>query len=206
MKTSFLSQLDWRFATKKFDSKKALEKEKLDQILGAIRMTPTSYGLQTLHVHVVSDTEIKKKMKPLAFMQSQIVDAPYVLVFSARTDVKKRIKQYIDVASEGKATKKIKMKPYELLLNKTVGALSEEDVKTWATKQVYIALGFAMAACAELEVDSCPMEGFRPEKVDDLLQLPDHLSSVLLLPIGYRAKAPERKKVRFSNEDLFTQV
>ena len=206
MSDSFLDHLEWRFATKKFDASKPLEQEKLDKILESIRMTPTSYGLQTMHVHVVTDQEIKKKMKAMSYMQSQVVDAPVVLVFSARTDVKNRIKQYIDVASDGKTAVKLKMKPYELMMNQSVGKLSEDAVKEWSARQAYIALGFAMAACAELEVDSCPMEGFSPEKLDKLLGLPEHMKSVVLLPIGYREKDPERKKVRFSSEDMFTNV
>lgn len=81
------------------------------------------------------------------------------------------------------------------------------DVFPWSAKQAYIAQGFALAALAELEIDSCPMEGFDPSVVDNILGLPESQKSVVILPIGYRAadESP-RPKSRFTKESLFTTI
>ena len=93
---------------------------------------------------------------------------------------------------------------YEGMMRNSLGGRSQEEIKAWGDAQTYIALGFAMAACAELGIDSCPMEGFVPEEIDKILGLPPHLKSAVLLPIGYRKADPERPNVRFPEEDLFS--
>jgi len=206
MKT-FLSNLEWRFATKKFDPEKTVDKEDLEKILRAIRYSPSSFGLQPYHIYVISDREIKQRIKKHAMMQSQVTDSRYLLVFCARVDVNKRISSYIDLASDGSATKKLLFQPLKIVVGRFLkNNIPKEGTPGWTTRQAYIALGFALAACAELLIDSCPMEGFNAKKVDETLGVPEHLKSVVLLAIGYRKGEPEHKKVRFPNNDLFTHL
>lgn len=205
MNQTFLSQLNWRYATKKFDKSKQVDQETLDKIIEAIRMAPTSYGLQVFHSYVITDQKIKDKIKTQSYLQSQVSDASHLLVFCYRTDVIKRIDQYLKLVVKVRLIDKIKQKAIGTMMKRSFKNKSEADISHWSVKQAYIALGFAMAACAELGVDSCPMEGFSKKEVDKILSLPDHIKSVLLLPIGYRKEQP-KKKVRFSNKDLFTFI
>lgn len=185
---SFLSQLGWRYATKKFDTTRSVEQEKLDQILEAIRMTPTSFGSHLLHITVVTDPALKQKLLGASRNQIQVTTASHVLVLSARTDVFARKEAMFTALSGGSAEVRKKLagfeKIYTLFLWFRTLTMTK---KTWAQKQVYIALGFAHAACAELGVDSCPMEGFFPHQYSKILGLPAHIVPTLVLPIGYRA-------------------
>jgi len=202
---TFLGNLDWRFATKKFDSEKLLEPEKLDNILESIRKAPTSFGLQPFRVWVIEDKEIKKKMRRFSFMQSQVADASHILVFATRTDVFDRIDQYIDLAVRASGKSKIALQPIKMAMKGAMASKNAQEKRFWATNQVYIALGFALGAASELEVDSCPLEGFSSKKMDQLLDLPEYHTSVVMLALGYRAKGPKHPKTRFPREDLFVE-
>lgn len=202
---SFLSNLEWRFATKQFDSSKNVEDDVLEKVLRAIRLVPTSFGLQPFHVVVVSDQELKKKMRNHSFLQSQVTDSRYLLVFCARTDIKERINDYIEIASRGDIKNKIKIQPLKMGMSLYAKKMNDNELLEWSRRQAYLALGFALAACAELKIDSCPMEGFSPRAIDKLLELPEHIKSVAYLAVGYRSKDPDREKMRFSEEDLFTK-
>lgn len=202
---SFLSHLDWRFATKKFDPEKKVSDETLGKILEAIRMTPSAYGLQPYHVRVVRDAETKKRLSGASYGQPQPADASHVLVFFARTDIMDRIDAYAglafgDEAGSENATKMIAR------FRQMAGRYEGSSGYDWAAKQAYIALGFALAAAAELEVDSCPMEGCDFAAVGEIFGLPETFTPVLLLPIGYRAEGPVRPKTRFSESDLISET
>lgn len=202
---SFISKLDWRFATKKFDTTKSISDAHLSTILSAIQKAPTSYGLQPFHVEVVRNVEIKEKLKAVAYGQSQLTDAPVTLVFCARTDVVQRIDSMIDLMAPTEELKK-NFEGYKAMMHGSIDSRTPEEVFAWVSKQAYIALGFALAACAELEIDSCPMEGFVNAEVDKVLGLPEHLKSVAFLTIGYRGEEPAYPKFRFPESDLFTQI
>lgn len=202
---SFLENINWRFATKKFDSKKDLSEQDIAKILEAIRLTPTSLGLQPFHVVVVKDKEIKKKLRVVSYLQSQVTDASHLLVFCSYSDLKNRVNQYMDLSSEGKISSKIKLQPLKIMMEAFIKKRNESELLEWSRRQAYIALGFGLAACAELKIDSCPMEGFLPEKVDKILNLPPEIKSVVYLAIGYRKAEPKYKKVRIKEEDLFTK-
>jgi nitroreductase len=91
-------------------------------------------------------------------------------------------------------------------MKSTMMGKSKEHLMNWAQRQAYIALGFALAACCELKIDSCPMEGFDNKKIDNLLQIPTYMNSVVILAVGYRKTDSTHPKTRFSNEDLFTSI
>ncbi len=206
MTQTFLSQLDWRFATKQFDTEKPVSEGDLNKVLEAVRMAPTSFGLQPFQVVVVTDGALRSKLREASWGQPQVTDASHLLVFCARTDIAAHIDRCIDLIAGGDAEKKAGLQSYRVMMDQTVGALDVSASLTWSAKQAYIALGFALAACAELSIDSCPMEGFSGEAYDQLLGLEDHLKSVVLLPIGYRAAEPERPKARFPLEEVVRRV
>lgn len=203
---SFLSQLDWRFATKKFDSSKKVSDTDMTKILEAIQKAPTSFGLQLFHVHVVTDVATREKMLPLSYGQSQITDASAILVFSARTDVTERIGSMIETLSGGNEEAKLAMKGYSDMMYGSASSRTPEQLQEWSARQAYIALGFGLAACAELGIDSCPMEGFDTKGVDAVLDLPANMKSYVYLAVGYRAAEADRPKFRFPETDLFTKI
>lgn len=202
---NFLSQLDWRYAVKAFDPSRKVSDEDLNKILDSIRMTPTSFGLQPYKVMTIQKQDLKDQIQKVSWDQPQVGTCSYLLVFCADTDVDKHIDGYLDIASHGDSEAREKMKGYEEMMRGALDRKTPDEKIFWAQKQIYIALGFAMAACAELQVDSCPMEGFSPADLDKVLELPESLKSTVMLPIGYRDEDPTREKVRFSEEELFEE-
>jgi nitroreductase len=204
---SFLSNLNWRYATKKFDTTKKVSEENLEKIIEAIRMTPTSFGLQPYHFYVVSNQAIKDKIQAAAWNQPQIGSSSHLIVFAARTDLMETKEEYFTLMSGGNGEIRAQLKWFEDMMDGFLTSKSEGELFAWASKQVYIAHGFAIAAAAELQIDSCGMEGADFTAVGDILGLPTTQKALVLLPIGYRAEgeAP-RGKVRFSKEALFTEV
>lgn len=204
MASSFLKNLEWRFATKKFDSEKKVSREDLEKILKAIRLAPTSRGLQPFHVIVVQDKKLKEALYPVSKEQEQVVDCQYLLVFCYRLDLHQRVAQYFPLFEElnpptpEQHAKRVKK--YEDFTARK----EAKGLKSWVQRQTYIALGFGLAACAELQIDSCPMEGLQNEKVDQLLGLPSYMKTTAYLAIGYRGAEPTKKKFRFPEEDLFS--
>ena len=199
---SFLNKLDWRYATKKFDSTRFVSVEDKEKIFDAIRMAPSSFGLQPFHVKVVTDHSVRQELRTKAWDQQQITDASFLLVFCARTDLSKRVDDYIDVMSGGDGGKKGSFTSYKDMVLGSVSEMTEDEALSWASKQTYIALGFGLAACSELEIDSCPMEGFNPEAYAKILALPSNLVPTALCPIGY-ASDTQNHKIRFKEEDIF---
>lgn len=203
---TFLSQLDWRWATKSFDSNKPVTKEQLATVLKAIKMAPTSFGLQPFRVYVIANEEIKLKLSESAFGQPQPKQAPYTLVFCADREVLKRLDSYINLSANGDEEVIAKLQDFKQMVQGMVGSVDAQSRTAWASKQAYIALGFAIAACSELGLDSCPMEGFTPPSVNQALNLPEHLQSIAMLAIGYRNEEPSKPKFRFPDEELFVRV
>lgn len=203
---SFLDSLEWRQAEKAFDPTKKVSKENLVQILEAIHMTPTSYGLQPFHTYVVTNPDFKTQMRTAGYNQSQFENASHILVFATQSNAEERIDQYLELASNGNPEIKQKLEGYIQMMKGDLLKRTPEQVEKWARNQTYIALGFAMAACAELHIDSCPIEGFQPEEFNKILNLPIEQKATVVLAIGYRSQEPKHPKVRFSQKDLFTHL
>ncbi len=200
---TFISQLNWRYATKKFDGK-IVPEEDLATIKDAIRLAPTSYGLQPFHVTIVESAALKASLKEKAWNQEQLTSCSHLFIFSANSEVMARIDAYLNIVSGGDSTARANLKGYEDMMKGSLGTRPVEGLQAWSAKQAYIALGFALAAAAELGIDSCPMEGFDPVAFKEILALPANLSPVVLLPIGYRSpEESPRPKTRFPEAELF---
>ncbi len=199
---TFLANLDWRFAAKSFDTDKKVSGTDLEKILHAIVMTPTSFGLEPYRIDVITDQATLDKIQKSSWNQAQVGTCSHLLVFSARTDVMARINKFFETASGGNPEAREKMEGYEDMMNGAMANKSPEEILLWAQNQTHIALGFAMAACAELKIDSCAMGGFAPHEVKEILQLDDIFTPTVLLPIGYRAEEPTRQKFRFGAENI----
>lgn len=206
-----LEKLNWRFATKAMNGQK-VSQEKLDKILEAARLAPTSSGLQPVEIIVISNQEIKEQIKPHAWNQPQITDCSHLLVFAAWDNyTEERINKMFDLTNEIRGFKNEGWENYRQQLLAMYPPRPAEENFNHAAKQVYIPFSAAIIAAAFEGVDSTPMEGFSPEAVDEILNLKEKgLKSVLLLPIGYRDSENDwlvnLTKVRKSKEDFITEL
>jgi nitroreductase len=196
-----ITQLQWRYATKKFDSTKTLPEAKLNILKQAFNLTATSYGLQTIKLLVIKDKAVKESLLEHSYNQRQVVDASHLLVICIQDDILDTdVNNYYDNIKNIRETPESVLKPYREGLLKMMSKMSVEARQTWSTNQAYIALGNLMTVCALEQIDACPMEGFIPSKYDEILNLnAKSLKSVLLLPVGYRAEDDmfsKLKKVR----------
>lgn len=203
---SFINSLEWRYATKKFDQTKKVSSEALEIIINAVRLAPTSFGLQALHLEVIENnsenTELLRALKTASWDQAQIDSCSHLLVFSTRTDFKQAIEEYFTFISGGNSEKREKLAVYEGMVLNSLPNMTIE----WGKRQTYIALGFALAAAAELKIDSCPMEGFDAEKYQTLLSVPTNREISVIMPIGYRHNEEQPKpKARYSEKELITR-
>lgn len=202
-----LNALEWRYASKKMNGQQVPE-EKVERILEAIRLAPSSMGLQPYTVLVITNPEIKKQILPVANNQKQIVDSSHLLVFAAWDKITpEHVDDYVNLTA---STRNIPVESLEefkkILVN--ISQRPQQENHEWAARQSYIAFATAIAAAAEERVDATPMEGFNNAALDDLLGLSGKgLKSITLLPLGYRdaendwlAKFP---KVRRQKENLF---
>ncbi|GAA4281974.1 NAD(P)H-dependent oxidoreductase [Gaetbulibacter aestuarii] len=184
-----IRQLQWRYATKKFDPNKTLAPEKLNILKEAFNLTATSYGLQTISMVVVQDPGLREQLVPHAYNQKQVLHASHLLVICIQKEIDAQdVVDFFNNIKDTRNTAETILKPYRENLIQTIEKQSVKEQQQWSTNQAYIALGNLMTVCAVENIDSCPMEGFNPEKFDELLKLGERgLKSVLLLPVGYRA-------------------
>jgi len=185
--TKSIESLKWRYATKNFDPDAALGESQLSLLTEAFNLTATSYGLQPCRMVVLRNKILQEKMMPMAYGQRQVLDAPAVLVFCTTSIDDRYVQRYFDLVQKVRSTSTEVLKPFQDQLEQKFTAMQKSEVDSWATNQAYISLGNLMTVCAQERIDSCPMEGFIPEKVDELLDLESKgLKSVLLMPVGYR--------------------
>lgn len=205
---NIIENLNWRYATKKFDETKKVSEEKLTILKQAFNFTPTSYGIQTMKVIIISDQAVKKKMVDLCYGQEQVKSASHVLVICIQDEVNETdVDEYFDNVVKIRNTSEEILSKYREELKGFIRSKTKEEIQYWCINQVYIALGNLMTVCAVEGIDSCPMEGFIPEKVDELLGLEKYkLKSVLLLPIGYRAVDDMFSKLQKVRKDISETV
>jgi len=206
--STFLDQQNWRYATKKFDATKKISNKDLDILKEAIRLSSSSYGLQPYKVFIIENPDLRAKIQPAAWGQSQIVDASHLIVFANRTNVTDEdIDSYLKNVAQTRNLPDTAIKGYGDFMKGGIGAKSQEEKANWTSKQTYLALANLMNAAAELKIDVTPMEGFVPAQVNEILGFDKlGLNASLLAPIGYRSTedaTQHLKKVRKSNEELF---
>jgi nitroreductase / dihydropteridine reductase len=207
----FLETLNWRYATKAMNGIK-VPQEKVDTIIEAARLAPTSSGLQPFEIIVVTNQALKEKIKEVGYNQSVIADCSHLLVFAAWDNyTPERINKMFDLTNETRGFTNEGWENYRNRLLSTYPARSAEDNFNHAARQAYIAFGIAIAAAASEKVDSTPMEGFNAPALDELLGLKEKgLKSVVLLALGYRNEENDwlmnLQKVRKSKEDLVIEM
>ncbi|ADW68124.1 NAD(P)H-dependent oxidoreductase [Granulicella tundricola] len=210
--TTVTERLAWRYATKKFDATKSVPTEKLERIIEAIRLAPTSSGLQPFQLFVITNPDIRAKIRAVSWNQAQVTDSSHLLVFAAWDNITpERVHMMFDLTNDIRGFKNEGWESYRQQLLGIVAARGTEANYQAAARQAYIALGAALIAAAFEEVDATPMEGFDPAAVDEILNLKSkNLRSVVMLPLGYRAAEGDwlanLKKVRRSRENFVTEI
>ena len=203
--------LNWRYATKKMDPAKIVPQEKVDAIVEAVRMAPTSSGTQPFELVVVTNPDVLAEIKTAAGDQTPITDGSHLLVFAAWDNyTDERIDEVTDLNIAARGEIPLIHEYYGNLKTSYVPRDAEINY-AHAARQAYIAVGIALVAIAEQEVDSTPMEGFDPDAVDKILGLRERgLRSVVLLPLGYRDPTGDwllpMPKVRKSRDTMVTLI
>jgi nitroreductase len=207
-----LQKLQWRYATKKMNPSKVVPQEKVDRIVEAARLAPTSSGLQPFEIIVVTNKEVREQIKPKAWGQAQITDGSHLLVFAAWDNyTAERINMMFDLTNAQRGTTNEGWEKYRQMLLTNYPARDAQINFEHAARQAYIGLGAAVIAAAFEEVDATPMEGFDPAALDEILNLSARgLRSVAILPLGYREEDKDwlvnLKKVRRPREQFVTEV
>ncbi|MGV2827366.1 NAD(P)H-dependent oxidoreductase [Myxosarcina sp. GI1(2024)] len=207
-----IEQLYWRYATKKFDPNKKIPKPVWKTLEQSLVLSPSSFGLQPWKFFVVRNPEIRNELLEHSWGQKQVVDASHLVVLAIETDVDKSdVDRFIARMSEVQQVPSENLQRYgDMVKSFLADPPYPLDKNKWATRQVYIALGFFMLTAAMLEIDTCPMEGFVPAKYDEVLGLSKlGYSAVVLCCAGYRAsddKNAARPKVRYPTEEVVTYI
>lgn len=207
-----IQKLHWRYATKAMNPSKSVPKDKVERIIEAARLAPTSSGLQPFEIILVTSAAVREKIKPVAWNQAQITDGSHLLVFAAWDNyTAERINMMFDLTNEIRGFKNEGWENYRKMLLTNYPSRSAEVNYEHAARQAYIGLGAALVAAAFEGVDATPMEGFDPKAVDEILNLKARgLRSVVLLPLGYRQEDKDwlvnLKKVRRPRNQFVTEV
>lgn len=206
-----IENLKWRYATKKMDASQKVSDEDIISIKEAVQLTASSYGLQPYKVLTIKDKNIRKQLQPLCWNQSQVVDASHIFIFCNQISVLEVDVDYlIELKAKTNGLKTEQLLGYGEFVKRKLKEKSKEEMFHWTAKQTYIALGNALNACADLKVDSTPMEGFEPDKINKLLDLTQQgLNACVILAIGYRSSDDANqhsKKVRKPINELFKEI
>ncbi|WP_395767960.1 NAD(P)H-dependent oxidoreductase [Aquirufa sp.] len=208
---SLLDDLSWRYAAKKMNGAK-VPSEKIEILLEAIRLSASGFGLQPYQILVIENPELRAQIQPIAFGQPQVIESSHLLVFAAWNEVtEEKIDAFMQLVSETRNVPMEALADYRGAIAGSMLKRPQEAQANWAARQVYLAMGTALAAAAHLKIDSTPMEGFIPAKLDELLDLnAKGLHSVLMLAVGERDTNADymvnAAKVRYSKEQLFTRL
>jgi nitroreductase/dihydropteridine reductase len=206
-----LEGLKWRYATKKFDSTKKINKEDLDKLKEAVQLSASSYGLQLYNVLIIEDLDVRGKLRKAAYDQSQVTDASHVFLFCNYTKVvDEDIDKYVSLTAQKRDQEISELQNHAEGMKNGIRILSDDTLKSWTSNQVYIALGTLLAAAAELRIDACPMEGFDKNEFNKILELDKKgLNASVMMTAGYRAEDDKYQhlvKVRKPQNELFEMI
>jgi len=208
---NIIDSLKWRYAVKKFDTNKNLSEIQIETLKEAFNLTATSYGLQPLKLVIIKNKKIQEKLVPFSWNQQQILQASHLLVICVKDNyTTKEVENYFNLVQKIRNTPDEVINPFKKFLTAEIAKKTQEELYVSNKNQAYIALGNLLTVCASQEIDSCPMEGFTPDKYDEILDLTkDNLKSVLVLPVGFRASDDYMKdltKVRKNISDSIIEI
>lgn len=205
--SNIITELKWRYATKKFDTTKHVSEKDFNELIEAMRLAPSSFGLQPWKFIVIKNKELREKLKGAAWNQPQVTDASHLIVLCAKRDVShKDIRNYIEEIAKQRGISVESLKGFEDMMVGFRDGKTNEEIAEWAKRQLYIPLGILLSACARMKIDASPMEGFSPADVDKILGLHEKgLTSVALCGVGYRSHEDHTanyKKIRFDSKEI----
>ncbi|QQR83390.1 NAD(P)H-dependent oxidoreductase [Candidatus Peregrinibacteria bacterium] len=211
MEKNLIEALQWRYAVKQFDPTKKISPEDLQFILSAGNLMPTSYGLQPFRLVVVENPELKEKLVEHSYGQRHVADNTYLIVMAVRTDINEEM-----VAEFTHRIEQIRQLPagavdgYKKVMVGDLTNRTPEARRIWAQKQAYLALGGMIAAASEKGIDNHCLEGFNPDRYDEILGLSErNLHATVIMAIGQRSEADEsqhQKKVRVSEDQMIIRL
>jgi nitroreductase / dihydropteridine reductase len=208
---NLIDALKWRYAAKRMNGQ-AVPQEKVDRILEAIRLSASSMGLQPYTILSITNPDLKRKIKSASYNQPQVVEGSHILVFAAWRNISTdQVDDYMNDISRIREVAEESLSDFRKSLISMIEKNTEEQNFEWAARQIYLALGTALTAAAVERVDATPMEGFQPERVDEILDLKDkQLRSVSILALGYRDEENDflagAKKVRRPKDKLILEL
>ena len=203
-----IKQLNWRYATKKFDASKKISEQDWDTLAEALRLSPSSYGLQPWKFIVVQNEELRQKLKQASWNQSQVTDCSHYVVFTYRRQIDASyIDHFLNAVSQVQGTPIENLKNYRnVILGDVVSGPRSQIIEPWVQRQTYIAMGFLLETAALLGIDACPMEGLDPSAYDHILGLKDgNYGTVASVALGYRSASDSMsslKKVRYCLDEI----
>jgi nitroreductase len=209
---SVLQQLQWRYATKKFDTTRIIPADTWAVLEQSLVLAPSSFGLQPWKFFVIRNPEIRQKLLAASWNQAQVVEASHLVVFAIKKDINEAdVDRYVSRMAE---VQQVPVDNLQGFAGVVKGFLVKPpyplDLNEWSTRQVYIALSQFMTCAAMLGIDTCPMEGFAPAQYNELLELPEQgYSAVVVCPAGYRStedKSADRPKVRYPMQDVVAYI
>ena len=207
---NIIEKLQWRYATKKFDDKVLIDSKKIDIIKEAFNLTATSYGMQPITLLVIQDKALQKELIKHSKNQEQVGQASHLLVFCISNITEGTITEYFDRVKIIRDTPEEILNPFKDYLIDSFSQKNPKEIKDYCIKQAYLAMGNLLTVCAIESIDACPMEGFEPSAYDEVLSLKEKgLHSVLVMPIGYRAKDDmfaDLKKVRKKTSNSVIEI
>ena len=208
---NIIESLQWRYAVKKFDADKELTNKQINTLKEAFNLTATSYGLQPVSLVIVKNKEIQKQLVEFSFNQEQIAQASHILILCIPKKYdSQNVEKYFSLVKEIRNTPDDILNPFKEYMLNDVETKTQQDLFLWNKNQAYIALGNLLTVCAVEKIDACPMEGFVPEKYDEILELDKkNLQSILVIPVGFRAEddfMKDLKKVRKKIENTTIEI
>lgn len=208
---ALLRQLKWRYAVKKFDPARKIPADLWGALEEALVLSPSSFGLQPWKFFIVDNPELRKKLQPVAWNQTQITEASRLVVFAVKKDLNAAdVRRFIERTATVRGVTPDSLAGYQKIMEGSLAARSASDIHQWAARQAYIALGNFMTSAALLGVDVCPMEGLDPAKFDEILGLtPKGYATVVAATAGYRAsddKYAQAPKVRYPQDQVIEHL
>lgn len=207
---NIINALNWRYSVKRFSEHK-LQPWQIDKLLEATRLSPSSYGLQPYKIIIIESEAVKERLLPFAYDQQQVAKCSHLLVFATRTDIGAHlVNEYVHQAAKNKDISPDSLANYAEMTKHALANMDQQQSAEWAQHQTYIALGTMLTSAATLNIDTCPIGGFEPEKFDSILGLSQkHLAATVICPIGIRHpedKYSKQSKVRFAHQHLVMEM
>lgn len=208
---NIIENLKWRYATKHYDTARKISAQNIDLLKEAVNLTATSYGFQPFRVLIITDPHIREKLGAASWSQRQVTEASHLFLFCNMLNVSnKEVDDYFQLRAQINKLDINESKEYSQIVKSQLASMNPIQMEIWTSKQTYIALGTILAASAELQIDSSPMEGFDKSKYDQILGLKEMgLTSSVMVALGYRDPADPFlafKKVRKPLEELFVNI